>query len=279
MLRDKLKSFLASDMLMVKEALCNTFNYTVCTEINGAILLDMFKLIIRGFVCKFKYVVDVGTGSGKFIRSLVNVCKNSSQFIIGVDIDCERLYKAKDPLNEYLVDLVCSDASRSPFRNGSADLITMFLTLHEVEEDIVDSIILEAKRVLKKDSLLLFIDKYLFKASKPSEEVSLMTEEAYHKAMEYAEGIKLWGLREPKEYIGKFTQHGFKVILKKDVRGKHINGETFIKSWGRDTVRLANAIGDESRRNEVMSLVSKIRELGVKHGYGPVRLILLILKS
>ncbi|OYT47618.1 MAG: hypothetical protein B6U85_04835 [Desulfurococcales archaeon ex4484_42] len=232
--------------------------------------------VIRSYICKHKWILDVGSGSGSFIKRLLNIC-NSHIYVIGIDIDEDRLRKAKTIISDHLVDLITCDASNLSVRSESIDIVTLFLTLHEIEENLVDNVLSEIRRVMRVNGILFFVDKFLFNSSSPNEKLTLLTEEAYHKALEYVEGVKLWGLRNPDEYINKLKFHGFMLVLNCIAQGKYIDGKTFINSWGRDTMRLLRLIKDDQKKEKLNELINRIRVMGSKYGYGPAKLLVAIL--
>ena len=51
----------------------------------------------------------------------------------------------------------------------------------------------ETWRILTPGGVLFFFDRILFEPRNPAEELIILTESAYHKAVEYALGAKYWG--------------------------------------------------------------------------------------
>lgn len=241
-------------------------------------MIDNLKNIVREYICMCGPILDIGCGSGSSIRLISDSC-GSGIYIVGIDLDFERLMRAKQLLGSYFVDFIHCDASMIPIRNTSIAAAAMVLTLHEVDERLADMVLDEVWRTLKPDGMLFFVEKFLFKTSKPSEKLTMLTEEAYHKAVEYVIGSRFWGLRKPEEYISKLIEHGFKLLVTDILHGKYIDGETFLSSWGRDTLRLLEQVGDEAKRKELAELVHRIRSLGSKYGYGPPKVLVAILSK
>ena len=81
-------------------------------------------------------VVDVGGGRGDFARRLIARARRRgrSVHVVVVDRDPDLLAVARRgaPVN---LSLVRADATALPFREGSADVVTMSLTLHHLEPD------------------------------------------------------------------------------------------------------------------------------------------------
>jgi len=239
---------------------------------------DLVKGVVQEYVCKHNVVLDIGSGSGGSIKMVTDSC-DLNTYVVGIDKDCEKLLRAKGFLKGFITDLICCDASTLPFRDLSIPTSTMSLTLHEINEKLVDSVLNEVWRVLKAGGKLLFIDKILFKASSPSEGLTALTEEAFHKVMEYVTGIKPYGLKGPEECLSRLVTHGFKPLLTNTAMGKYVDGGSFLRNWGKDTLRLLNEIRDEARREECTKLIQRIRKIGVKHGYGPARFIVAVLSK
>lgn len=148
-------------------------------------------------------MLDVGCGYGKSTSLLEEVC---SSFVIGVDVDCEKVFKARELLSSKSnIDFIYADASHLPIRSSSIDSAATILTFHEVEEKIFDRVIEEVYRVLQTHGKFLVIDKVVCEFRSPSEELTVLTELAYHKAVEYVHGIRAWGVRRAEELIAKIV--------------------------------------------------------------------------
>jgi SAM-dependent methyltransferase len=81
-------------------------------------------------------VVDVGGGRGDFAGRLVRHARRRgrSVHVVVVDRDPDLLAVARRAAPGHL-SLVRADATALPFREGSADVVTMSLTLHHMEPD------------------------------------------------------------------------------------------------------------------------------------------------
>jgi SAM-dependent methyltransferase len=81
-------------------------------------------------------VVDVGGGCGDFARRLIERERRRGRavHVVVVDRDPDLLAIARREAGVG-VSLVRADASALPFREGSADVVTMSLTLHHLEPD------------------------------------------------------------------------------------------------------------------------------------------------
>lgn len=137
----------------------------------------------------------------------------------------------------------------------------------------------EIWRILTPGGVLFFFDRILFKPRIPAEELVILTENAYHKALEYALGVKYWGLKTPEEYLSRIQERGFKLLETRRARGKHVDGKTFLRSWGKDTQRLLETIKDNDKKRELESLIKRIREQGAQHGYGPAEYVIVVFEK
>lgn len=81
-------------------------------------------------------VVDVGGGRGDFARRLIQRCRRRGRLVhvVVVDRDPDLLAAARRRAPSH-TSLVRADATALPFREGSADVVTMSLTLHHMEPD------------------------------------------------------------------------------------------------------------------------------------------------
>jgi len=149
-----------------------------------------------------------------------------------------------------------------------------------VEESKINDIIREVWRVLVDGASFLVIDKVLEEYRNPAEKLVFLTELAYHKAIEYVCGAKLWGLRKVEELVERIVSRGFNVkYFDKIILGKWINGNEFLKQWGKKTLELLKKIPDEDKRREIQELVNKIRNTAKVYGYGPVRAVTIIFEK
>ncbi len=82
--------------------------------------------------------------------------------------------------------LVCGDALSAPIASSAVGAVSLAMTLHEVEESLVDAVLDEIWRILALGGVLFFFDRMLFEPRSPAEELVILTENAYHKAVEYA---------------------------------------------------------------------------------------------
>ena len=96
-------------------------------------------------------VVDVGGGRGDFARRLIQRSRRRgrSVHVVVVDRDPDLLTIARRhaPSN---VSLVRADATALPFREASADVVTMSLTLHHLEPDAASVSLREMHAVARR---------------------------------------------------------------------------------------------------------------------------------
>ena len=222
-------------------------------------------------------VLDIGSGFGRHTRLIYEAC---SCYVVGVDVEFDKLLKAKDLCRDCIIDFICGDISRLPIRSSSVHGIVSILVLHEVEESKINDIIREVWRVLVDGASFLVIDKVLEEYRNPAEELVFLTELAYHKAIEYVYGAKLWGLRKVEELVERIVSRGFNVkYFDKIILGKWISGDEFLKHWGKKTLELLKKISNEDRRREIEGLVNKIRNTAKVYGYGPVRVVAIVFEK
>jgi len=231
--------------------------------------------IIPNDICS-PIIIDIGCGIGKSLYAICKKC-GSRSYIIGLDLDCLKLVKAKDLVQDIYVELICCDVTKLPIRNESITTITMILTLHEVEESLINELFKDLIRVLRINGILFIIDKVLEKFNTKSEELSVIVEEAYHKAKEYALGYRSWGIRRAKDIVNLVENFGFKLLDKNIIKfGKWLNGNEFLKHWGKETLQLCNMITDHRRKKELLNIIKRIKLIASKHGYGPLTLLIAI---
>lgn len=98
-------------------------------------------------------VLEVGCGTGSNLR----LYERAGCRITGVDLSPSMLDVARSKLSED-ADLRLCDAAAVPYPSGSFDLVTAFLTLHEMPPTVRESAMDEMLRVASHDGRLLVID-------------------------------------------------------------------------------------------------------------------------
>lgn len=91
-------------------------------------------------------VLDVATGSGNFIDTLMKALKDYDCFI-GIDISKKDLESAKKRFKNKPVQLIEMDAESLEFDDDSFDTVCMAYSLHHF--DALDKVLAEMRRVLK----------------------------------------------------------------------------------------------------------------------------------
>lgn len=96
---------------------------------------------------KFKYVIDLGCGTGFHLKTLSQYSEN----LIGVDISFNALKECKRVAK---CDCVVCDVKRLPFKNNMIDFIWIAGVLHHVPDELND-VISNLSRILKDNGLIL----------------------------------------------------------------------------------------------------------------------------
>jgi ubiquinone/menaquinone biosynthesis C-methylase UbiE len=98
-------------------------------------------------------VLDVGCGTGIQLTRYQSVgCE-----IFGIDPSPAMLATAREKLGND-AKLHLGDAAHMPYANGCFDRVTAMLVLHEMSTTCRDAVMVEAKRVLRKNGRILLID-------------------------------------------------------------------------------------------------------------------------
>lgn len=95
-------------------------------------------------------VLEIGCGNGYYL-SLLNRL-NLNLKLAGIDIDILALKDAAKFIGDKKVKLVLGTAAKMPFKTASFDKIVMSEVIEHVDDE--ESVLLEAKRVLKKEGAL-----------------------------------------------------------------------------------------------------------------------------
>jgi SAM-dependent methyltransferase len=91
-------------------------------------------------------VLDVCTGKGKFIETLMKTLKAFDSFV-GIDIDTDDLAEAREKLPEDLTQFIEMDAEYLEFPDASFDTVAIAFSLHHLPD--MPNVLAEMKRVLK----------------------------------------------------------------------------------------------------------------------------------
>ena len=98
-------------------------------------------------------VLEVGCGTG----TNLSLYENAGCDVFGIDLSPAMLEVASRKLSER-ADLRQADAAEMPYADDSFDLVTSFLTLHEMPAAVRGDVMAEMVRVLNRDGRLLLID-------------------------------------------------------------------------------------------------------------------------
>jgi demethylmenaquinone methyltransferase/2-methoxy-6-polyprenyl-1,4-benzoquinol methylase len=98
-------------------------------------------------------VLEVGCGTGSNLR----LYENAGCSVFGIDLSPSMLEVARQKLSER-ADLRVADAAEMPYADASFDVVTAFLTLHEMPAAIRTAVMTEMVRVVKRDGRLLLTD-------------------------------------------------------------------------------------------------------------------------
>ena len=96
-------------------------------------------------------MVDVGCGYG-FWGFIAKRRINSLSYVVGLDLDRDRLIKAKVAYD----DMVLADAKKLPFRASSFDAVLAIEVLHGLEEDELATTLQQIKEICKRVAIISF---------------------------------------------------------------------------------------------------------------------------
>jgi ArsR family transcriptional regulator len=112
---------------------------------------------LLGTVAKqeFDFMIDMGTGTGRMLELFAGQIRKGA----GIDMNPDMLKVARHKLagEEFgHISIQQSDLHATPFREGSADLVTLHQVLHYLDDP--REAIGEAERLMGKDATLLIVD-------------------------------------------------------------------------------------------------------------------------
>jgi len=91
-------------------------------------------------------VLDVATGDGGFINTLMKALKNYDYFV-GIDYSEKEVESARKRFEKQPVEIIEMNAEAMEFENGSFDTVCISFSLHHLGE--TDKVLAEMRRVLK----------------------------------------------------------------------------------------------------------------------------------
>jgi len=104
-----------------------------------------------------KSVLDVATGTG----SLAIELGKKAYEVVGIDLSDKMLAVAKKKSKADNITFQHMDASKMDFPDGTFDIVTISLGLHDMPLEIRDAVLKESKRVLKSDGKLFILEHTL----------------------------------------------------------------------------------------------------------------------
>lgn len=103
-------------------------------------------------------LLDVACGTGHLLRMLGAALPSEAKFF-GLDLSPHYIARAREVMPRELdVSLVCDDAEKMPFLDGSFDVATSMYLLHEVPEDVSARVLAEMARVVRPGGLVVVAD-------------------------------------------------------------------------------------------------------------------------
>ena len=103
-------------------------------------------------------ILDVACGTGHFLRMLGAALPHEAKFF-GLDLSPHYIARAREVLPRELdVSLVCDNAEKLPFLDGSFDAVTSVFLLHEVPADVRARVLAEMARVVRPGGLVVVAD-------------------------------------------------------------------------------------------------------------------------
>ncbi|MFX0168967.1 MAG: class I SAM-dependent methyltransferase [Candidatus Hodarchaeota archaeon] len=116
-------------------------------------------------------VLDVCTGKGTFIETLMKLLKAFDSFV-GVDIASEDLTTAREKFEGQSVQFIEMDAMHLRFEDASFDTVCIANSLHHLDD--TSQVLAEMKRVLKPGGVLIVEEMYRDGAQSEAQRTAIM---------------------------------------------------------------------------------------------------------
>jgi ubiquinone/menaquinone biosynthesis C-methylase UbiE len=105
-------------------------------------------------------VLDICCSNGKGTLILAEEFPRGT--IAGLDLNPDMIYFANQNTKQYPnIRFHIGNCAKIPFPNNQFHIVTAWLALHEIPNDLVGTVVNEIKRVIKKDGYLLVFDLVL----------------------------------------------------------------------------------------------------------------------
>ena len=102
-------------------------------------------------------VLDVATGDGGFVDTLMKTLKDFDSFV-GIDYSEKEVKSAKKRFKDQLVEIRKMNAETLKFENDSFDTVCMSYSLHHLDK--IEKVVAEMKRVLKSGGYFIIQEMY-----------------------------------------------------------------------------------------------------------------------
>lgn len=151
--------------------------------------MSRYKMLSN--IVKDKVVLDAASGEGYGSYLLAQNAKH----VIGVDISLEAIQNAQVVYNKSNLEYIQSDVKQMPIKDHSVEVVVSFETIEHVDEETQNQFLLEIKRVLKEDGLLII--------STPNSSEYNRLVEGYHNDFH----IKEFEKEEFVKFLGQFFKY------------------------------------------------------------------------
>ena len=103
------------------------------------------------YIARSDSVLDVGCGDGFITNLLSEYCKH----VVGVDSSRTGISLASSLVDISKADFVLGSVNNLPFKESAFDVITLFEVIEHIPVKLVKKALMDIKRVLKKDGILI----------------------------------------------------------------------------------------------------------------------------
>lgn len=158
-----------------------------------------------------KKILDVATGDGDFIETLMQSLKNYQTFI-GIDSDKEEIKKARKRFKEKPVKIRFMKGERLTFPDNSFDIVTIANSLHHLEN--IELVLSEMLRVLKKNGFFILQEMCCDGGQTKAQKIDILTH-AFHAEIDSMLGIyhqKTFTREEINDIVSKIGLSEYQIL-------------------------------------------------------------------
>jgi 2-polyprenyl-3-methyl-5-hydroxy-6-metoxy-1,4-benzoquinol methylase len=219
-----------------------------------------------------KTILDIGTGSGDFVKVLASLFSEAQ--ITGIDPDEKSIETAAKTIISSEVKFIQMSAEHLRFPDEAFDMVTISNALHHLPDRLV--VFEEMKRVVKLDGFLLISELYSDNLN-PAQEV----QKFYHHTRSSVDRLlgryhhETWTRAEIIEMV---REYGIEIsgIFDYKRSGNLIKNVEDLESWVEKMKLIVDQVKNLPEYDTLLPSITEFREMAETHGFQPATNVVII---